>query len=66
MRIPNLHIPRFARSHLADPGLTPRPKLSAGRLWMPRSRPLGRADFLALVLAVTLAAAVAVALLMQG
>jgi hypothetical protein len=33
---------------------------------MSRSRPLGRADFLALVLAVTLAAAVAVALLMQG
>jgi hypothetical protein len=58
MRTPHLHIPRVARLHFDAPRFN-LPHLELGRR-APKS--LDRADILALVLAVTLAAAVTVAL----
>ena len=63
MRTPNLHLPRFSRPHLAEARLDPLPRATRFSLW---GRPIGRLDILALVLAVTLAAAVAVAFWAQG
>lgn len=62
MRTPHVHIPHFARPHLAGPSFTLRPSQGFGRLLIPRPRFLRRVDILALVVAGTLAAAVAVAL----
>lgn len=62
MRTPHLHIPHFARSHLSGSNFTLRPSQRFGRLLIPRPRSLRRIDTLALVLAGTLAAAVAAAL----
>lgn len=64
MRTPNFHLPRFSRPHLVETSPDSPPPAALWRPW--GSRRMGRLDVLALVLAVTLAAAVAVAFWVQG
>ena len=65
MRTPHLHIPHFAWPHLSRLSFALPFRARTGRLPKLPQRPLRLADMLALVLAGTLAAAVAVALLMS-
>lgn len=60
MRDPHFHLPVFARPRLNHPGAAP---VSRKVVHLRPPRVLRRADFLALVLAATLATAVVVALL---
>ena len=65
MRPPHLHVPHIGWPLLTRPRFTFLPRAGFWRLPTVRSGPLARADLLALVLAVTLATAVVVALLLS-